>query len=266
MRSLLFTKREWKGFCSLRDVIDIKDRGRDLLVFAAIGAFLAFINPYDATGSLTYPLAWLYWTMMILIGGLSALLGIWVYQKILKPGPDWGVLIVGSISSALGVSIFIIGIEFIFNDGLPTRYWLSVYGLVLVISIAITLVTFTVDKAFGAKEDARHAGSNPTETFMARLPIKYRTATLHAISSEDHYLRVHTSMGEELILMRLADAERELSGADGLRVHRSWWIAKNGITDERKDSGRSFLVLPSGIEVPVSRSYRPKAKDAGFIS
>ena len=173
---------------------------------------------------------------------------------------------VGSVCSALGVSVFIIGIEFIFNDGIPIRYWLSVYGLVLVISIAITLVTFTVDKAFGSKDDVRHAESNPTETFMARLPVKYRTATLHAISSEDHYLRVHTSLGEELILMRLADAERELGDADGLRVHRSWWIAKDGITDERKDSGRSFLVLPSGVEVPVSRSYRPKAKDAGFIS
>ncbi|MEO1643217.1 MAG: LytTR family DNA-binding domain-containing protein, partial [Pseudomonadota bacterium] len=151
-------------------------------------------------------------------------------------------------------------------DGVPTRYWLSVYGLVLVISIAITLVTFTVDKAFGPKEEAQPSNANPTETFMARLPVKYRTATLFAISSEDHYLRVHTSLGEELILMRLADAERELSGADGLRVHRSWWIAKDGITDERKDSGRSFLILPSGTEVPVSRSYRPKAKEAGYIS
>ncbi|MEL7231124.1 MAG: LytTR family DNA-binding domain-containing protein [Pseudomonadota bacterium] len=266
MQPLSFAKREMQRQNGLRDVTDIKDRGRDLLVFAAIGAFLAFINPYDATGDLIYPVAWLYWTAMILVGGLSALAGIWIYQTILQPGPDWGVLIVGSICSALGVSVFIIGIEFIFNDGLAMRYWLSVYGLVLVISIAITLVTFTVDRAFGPEAEAKPSDANPTETFMARLPVKYRTATLHAISSEDHYLRVHTSLGEELILMRLADAERELSGADGLRVHRSWWIAKDGITDERKDSGRSFLILPSGTEVPVSRSYRPKAKEAGYIS
>ena len=245
---------------------DIRRIGRDLLVFAAIGAFLAFINPYEATGSLSYPVAWFYWTAMIVVGGVSALSSIWAYQKILDPGPDWGMLIVGSLFSALGVWIFIVGLEFIFNDGIPVAYWLPSYGLVLVISIAITLVTYTVDKAFGKGEELAVSSSDPTETFMARLPVKYRTATLHAISSEDHYLRVHTSLGEELILMRLADAERELRGADGLRVHRSWWIAKGGITDERKDSGRSFLILPSGTEVPVSRSYRPKAKEAGFIS
>ena len=107
--------------------------------------------------------------------------------------------------------------------------------------------------------------ANPIATFLERLPVKYRTAELHAISSEDHYLRVHTNLGEELILMRLADAVRELSGADGLQVHRSWWISKSGITDEKRVDGRSLLILPSGTEVPVSRSFRPKAKEAGLI-
>ena len=100
---------------------------------------------------------------------------------------------------------------------------------------------------------------------MERLPVKFRTAELHAISSEDHYLRVHTSLGEEMILMRLADAVRELSGSEGLQVHRSWWVAKSGVTDEKRVDGRSLLILPSGTEVPVSRSYRGKAKDAGII-
>ena len=61
------------------------------------------------------------------------------------------------------------------------------------------------------------------------------------------------------------DAVRELAGADGLQVHRSWWVARQGIQDEKRIDGRSFLVLPSGTEVPVSRSYRAKAKEAGLI-
>ena len=51
-------------------------------------------------------------------------------------------------------------------------------------------------------------------------------AELYAIESEDHYLRVHTSAGQELILMRLADAVRELAGVEGLQTHRSWWVAR----------------------------------------
>ena len=107
--------------------------------------------------------------------------------------------------------------------------------------------------------------TDPLALFMERLPVRLRTADLYAISSEDHYLRVHTSMGEELILMRLADAVRELAGADGLQVHRSWWIAKRGVQDEKRVDGRSLLVLPTGTEVPVSRSYRSSAKAAGLI-
>lgn len=188
------------------------------------------------------------------------------YNRWRPQGPVWGSLAIAALSSAFAVTAFILFIEINFFGSVPMSFWPQLYGLVLVISVAITLIGYVVGEAFDKDESVSPVLSDPTETFMARLPVKYRTATLYAISSEDHYLRVHTSMGEELILMRLADAERELSGADGLRVHRSWWIAKDGITDERKDSGRSFLILPSGTEVPVSRSYRPKAKEAGYIS
>jgi DNA-binding LytR/AlgR family response regulator len=138
------------------------------------------------------------------------------------------------------------------------------YAYVLVISLIVTTGAYVRDAMIN-KSEAPESGETPVTTFLDRLPVKFRTAELHAISSEDHYLRVHTSLGEELILMRLADAVRELSGADGLQVHRSWWVAKSGVTEEKRVDGRSLLVLPSGTEVPVSRSYRNKAKDAGLI-
>ena len=84
------------------------------------------------------------------------------------------------------------------------------------------------------------------------------------MSSEDHYLRIHTSRGEELILMRLADAVRELDGAAGVQVHRSWWVAKGGVADAKRDNGKLVLVLKSGTEVPVSRTYLTAAKEAGL--
>lgn len=244
----------------------MRNRGRSFLILLAIGAFLAFINPYNATGDLSYPLALAYWTGMIIAGGVTAELCMSLYERIRPQGPVWGMLATGALTSAFSVTAFILFIEINFQGPVPMTYWPRLYGLVLVISIAITLIGYITSMAFDPKPEDQTANTNPTATFMARLPVKYRTATLHAIASEDHYLRVYTSLGEELILMRLADAEQELSGADGLRVHRSWWVAKAGVTDERKDNGRSFLILPSGIEVPISRSYRAKAKEAGFIS
>ncbi|MEM8616875.1 MAG: LytTR family DNA-binding domain-containing protein [Pseudomonadota bacterium] len=245
---------------------DIRARGRDFAVLIAIGAFLAFINPYDATGDLPYPLALLYWTGMILVGGLMAEAAMFLYRKWLQPGPVIGMLAVAAISSAFAVSSFIIAIEHFFASGVALNFWLPLYGLVLVISIAVTLIGFTVDRAFNDDGPEQIQAPDPTETFMQRLPIKHRQATLHAIASEDHYLRVYTSAGEELILMRLTDAVRELAEADGLQVHRSWWIAREGLVEEVRRDGRSLLRLPSGTEVPVSRSYRKTAKAAGFIA
>lgn len=154
----------------------------------------------------------------------------------------------------------------IFFNNAPWQpiYLLMQYGYVLVISLIVTSAAYVLD-ALKDNKAAETSDADPISGFLERLPVKFRTAELYAISSEDHYLRVHTSLGEELILMRLADAVRELSQVDGLQVHRSWWVAKIGVTDEKKADGRSFLILPTGTEVPVSRSYRGKAKDVGLI-
>ncbi len=228
-----------------------------------LSAFLGFINPYDATRELMFPIAFMYWFTLILVGGLTAELCMKLYKRYLPNGPVLGQLAVGSLTSAAGVSAFIIAAEEFVGGGIPVAYWLTVYGPVLVIAIAITALGYMFDLAFNPQPDANTA--QPTAQFLQRLPVKFHTAQLYAISSEDHYLRVHTSHGEELILMRLADAVRELTTADGVQVHRSWWVARVGIVDEKRDNGRTFLVLKSGKNVPVSRSYRSSAKKVGFI-
>ena len=37
-----------------------------------------------------------------------------------------------------------------------------------------------------------------------------------------------------MMLMRLSDAVRDSQPLDGLKVHRSWWVAKQGIEDVQK--------------------------------
>ncbi|MFN7164081.1 MAG: LytTR family DNA-binding domain-containing protein, partial [Hyphomonas sp.] len=71
--------------------------------------------------------------------------------------------------------------------------------------------------------------------------------------------------GEELILMRLADAVRELDGSGGLQVHRSWWVAAAAVRDVKRQGGKVSLVLPSGKEAPVSRTFMADARAAGLL-
>jgi DNA-binding LytR/AlgR family response regulator len=101
--------------------------------------------------------------------------------------------------------------------------------------------------------------------FLERLPLKLRGAEVWAVEAEDHYLRLHTSKGQDLILLRLADAIDELAGIEGAQVHRSWWVARDAIADARRGDGRATLVLKDGSEVPVSRTYARIIRDLGWI-
>lgn len=101
--------------------------------------------------------------------------------------------------------------------------------------------------------------------FRRRLSARRRGARLIAIAAEDHYLRVHTDAGEELLAMRLGDALRELAGAHGLRTHRSWWVAADAIEAVRWRKGGGEATLASGLVAPISRTYAAAVKAAGWF-
>ena len=111
-------------------------------------------------------------------------------------------------------------------------------------------------------ESVAKPGAPPA--FLDRLPQRLGRELL-CVRTEDHYLRVTTPLGDDLILMRMADAEMELAGADGLRVHRSWWVARAAVAQvERLAGNKMVLVLRSGLRVPVSRTYLGSVRAAGW--
>ena len=100
----------------------------------------------------------------------------------------------------------------------------------------------------------------PVPPFFRRIPAHLGDELL-ALGAEDHYLRVITPLGSDLILMRLSDALDELGDAAGMQVHRSWWVAHGGVETLRRDGGKAVLVLRNGGEVPVSRTYLAAVRD-----
>ncbi len=232
-------------------------------IVLGLGLIFAWLGVYD-TGQVPFGKRLIFWTSTMAVGAVSAqLLAAYFWSKRFD---QWSAPVKIGILAML-VSIPVTAVLFIFN-GAPhnINHVLIQYTYVLVISLIISTGMYVAATYQSASSARPESDRDPVLGFLGRLPVKYRTADLHAIASEDHYLRVYTSLGSELILMRLADAVRELAGADGLQVHRSWWIAKAAIRDEKRDNGRSRLVLPDGTEVPVSRSYRAKAKDAGLVA
>jgi DNA-binding LytR/AlgR family response regulator len=104
-----------------------------------------------------------------------------------------------------------------------------------------------------------------SDAFRQRLSARRRAARLLAVEAEDHYLRVHTDAGDELITLRFSDALHELGGLAGYQTHRSWWVAAGAIEAVRWRRGRGELRLASGLTAPVSRTHTAVLKREGWF-
>lgn len=240
-----------------------------LSVSLALGALFAFLGVYDSD---LMPLhtRYLFWTSTMLTGtAATGLAGPWVFGRLLAGrNPALQLAAVAAIIS-LPIWLVIQGFtasltgQWPLND-LPLQF-LRIFAVSFIVvggGYAGAKMTGIIGASAGPESPAE---PSPVAKFLGRLPPKYRGAQLYAVSSEDHYLRVHTDRGEELILMRLSDAMRELESAEGLQVHRSWWVARDGVAEVARENGRQTLILKSGAAAPVSRSYAGAVRNANLI-
>lgn len=100
---------------------------------------------------------------------------------------------------------------------------------------------------------------------MRRLPEGEKSPILW-LTSENHFVEIHTKKGSVRVRMRLTDAIGEMEGVEGSCVHRSHWVAYSAIQSGRKVGGYWRLTLINGETVPVSRKYQPLLEEAGILS
>ncbi len=232
-----------------------------------LGALFSFLGVYDSD-ALPFYQRYLFWTATMLAGTLAtALAGPWVFNRLLAGCNT--VLQLAALAALISFPVWlVIGV---FEASLTGTWPLNDVPLQYLRTFAVSMIvisgSYIAARALGligGPAPGEPAEISPVPGFLERLPGKYRGAALYAVSSEDHYLRVHTDRGEELILMRLSDAMRELDSADGLQTHRSWWVARDGVTEIAREDGRQKLVLKSGVAAPVSRSYAKAVREAGL--
>ena len=133
--------------------------------------------------------------------------------------------------------------------------------------ITIELLT-TIGVALATCDPTRLATPNlPADQGLAATPIvpgqRLRGDVL-ALQMEDHYVRIHTKAGSELILMPLGRAI-DLVKADGLRTHRSWWVARHAVERVEGAPRSMSLRLTNGILAPVSRNSVASLRAAGWL-
>ncbi|MFT4255183.1 MAG: LytTR family DNA-binding domain-containing protein [Caulobacter sp.] len=228
------------------------------------GLFLAFVGAFGS-GAAPLGIRIVYWLVLCLSGAAA---GAGVNGLVQNSGLTERRPFVGGMVITLGVAlpgtIYVWAMSSLMFGRLPRMESLPLYFLpVLVVTATITTLNFVTARR-PLETHAAPPEAAPAR-FLERLPAKLRGATLYAVAAEDHYLRLHTSKGEDLILMRLSDAVAELEGIEGAQTHRSWWVAREAVVEARRGDGRATLTLTSGAEVPVSRAYAKALREAGWF-
>lgn len=242
------------------------------MICLAAGVFLGLTGPL---GTIALPAALRlgYWIVAVLGGGL---LGWGCALLVLRwpPARDSAALMILSIAVLMtppgtamvwAWSKLAVPGEAAFDD------WPRLTWAVFLISLAMTalnrlILPGIIGGLVGAPAPAPISEPQPEGSpFLARLAPRLRGATVRAVEAQDHYLRVHTDRGSDLILMRFSDALTELAGIEGAQTHRSWWVARRAVLAASRGDGRAVLTLGGGLEVPVSRAHAPALRAAGWF-
>lgn len=272
---------------------------RDIAVSTAVSffvpAFAALLLGWYGAGIPTTGIgssvAITYWLAILVTTWLAFEIGSWAAAYVLRPltPPFIVVILIGSVVGGLTARPFVVYIIGTFlgasqGDQAPpvaapqfiwSTEWLFGFvqeaAVILLLWIGTNLMmrgplnlhrfgfapTYrTLPYASG--QAATEEDHTPDPEFIKRLD-DITQDQIAALEAEDHYVRVHTEGGSELIHYRFADAVHEQRGREGLQVHRSYWVSKAAIESIVR-RGRSFdIVLKGGKRVPVGQTYKQSA-------
>ncbi len=222
-------------------------------ILAAAGAFGSF--------KIILPLRLAYWILATLCAGGSLLAVRRLFSRYMKEG--WVRTITVVLAAAVPTALVAVAAATaLIPAGVSHPQILGFYPAAIVLNISLLalwrLGTKPNQVSEAGKSDPRDDSVPPT--IASKLPPKLTRSRLLVVEAQDHYLRVATCEGDALVYMRFSDALAALQQSDGVRVHRSWWVARASIESMKFTNGRGELTLVDGTTVPVSRRFAPDAK------
>ena len=245
---------------------------RKLVIWAIFSVTVSIAGPFGTFDGMSWPIRLGYWSGLI---GLSIpvhyAIRIQVEQHRARLSFWAGSLLMGLLFAAIFTPMVWLITKPLADRDMVTLVPFWVMALVNLLSSAIVRsvhglwhhdalesakVTGVATPVGHPKPPPQPTGQDPgVPRLLQRLDADKRGTVQH-LSVRDHYVVVQTDLGQSTLLMRFADALGELDGIEGLRVHRSHWVAKTAIAGLERSAGKLHLRLHDGKLVPVSRSYR----------
>jgi hypothetical protein len=274
------TLREWAGsFVNMA-----RKLGVEFFLMLVIGLVLGLFGPFG-TFAMSPAARIAFWMIYVLLGYAifrpMIILGKWMSEsyaitQIIGVGLA---LVVAAAPMTFMIALLFSGFDVrrtLHYEGLATLYfdvWLI--GFLINAFTSLTMaradVTPTPDPAPPPKPDSASSPEPPVPAapppriprLEDRLPQGF--GAIHALKSEDHYVRVFGEGRTTLLLMRLRDAIAELGDVDGHQVHRSWWVAKLGVAEVSRQGREAVIRLHDGTQAPVSREAMARLRAAGWV-
>jgi hypothetical protein len=260
------------------DLIDIGFLKLVAVAFLLLGAIFGLMQPAGSIG-LGRAGAILFWMLHAVAAIPCIAAAVWLLARLRVPLSPWAFVLVSGMIAAVGLSLAALGLEVLFgvqdNDpgdvvvlqswGFP-GLWLDEFGgLAPPFVLAWVLINLPRLTRLGTSPSAPPAApepdpepepgvSGPPGGLLDQLPEALGT-DLVLLTSDLHYLHVHTPRGRTMLLYNLSDAESELVG-HGIRVHRSHWVADRHVRGLRRKGSHLVCQLTGQLEVPVSRRRR----------
>ena len=228
----------------------------------------------------TYGEAFLYWGLRPIVLAAGLWLADWWVTKYFSErlnSPEWLkpvvlVSLVGLVPLAMTEAVLELHLPFL-PEFVDDELWawsppLAILGeLVTLASIVIPihlLLWLIIDRTAAKPAFAPEAEPQPEPEFL-KLSSSRKAKDVLALQAEEHYLRIFSDDGAELVHYRFGNAVDEMPAALGLQVHRSWWVAENAIRSAQRGSRRWQLDLVTDISVPVSDSYVAAVRERGWL-
>ncbi len=254
-----------KSYPALREIRAHFARPVTLIVLLAIAALLTLLGPFNTGDFLRPAPRFAFWLTHV---ALNYALGFAIHTAFhAGPAKDWprGVAFAATgLTTGLLISGAVLVINWAALGHVPEARELPVFvGTVFAIALIVSGVLDLLGHEIGRMTAATPTALE-TPPILDRLPVDKRGG-LVALSAEDHYVRVMTDVGEDLVLMRFGDAINEVGTTPGLRTHRAHWVAAAHVTSAERQGERAILTLTGGREIPVSRSYLPDLRKAGLL-
>jgi hypothetical protein len=250
----------------------------EIAVMLAIGVVLAALGPFGSFTLGTFADRLLYWVPAALLGYIiirpTILVALVIAKRLTLPEvPTAGAGILVAAAPGSYAIAYLGG----YRPGAGSEFQelFQLYLHVALIGILVMFVFILIERRAVSHSAREHFHIPPSAApllaepeadipFFRRLPVAWHNKLI-AIEMEDHYVRAHGPGTSVLILLRMRDAEDELSGYDGLRVHRSWWVSRSAVKEVLRVGRNVTLHLDGGLEAPVARDRIVVLKDAGWL-